>query len=92
MIDVIVGQLTIRAYDKVEVFDIYMEMKLPEVCKELSPITFTDLAIKAHYIDSRDLFERVFMVHNIFGDVEAKEIVQTLDVESVFVKRGDWNH
>lgn len=30
------------------------------------------------------------MVHNIFGDVEVREIVQVLYVASVFVKNGKW--
>ncbi|XP_049360466.1 uncharacterized protein LOC125825176 [Solanum verrucosum] len=43
MIDVAVGQLTMRAHDKVEVFDVYTALKLSVVYEELSVITVIDL-------------------------------------------------
>lgn len=48
--------------------------------------------MEAHYIASKDPLERVLMGHDIFGDVEAQEIAQTLDVASVGVQRGIGNH
>lgn len=43
LIDVAAGQLSMRSHNKVEVFDVYKEMKLLVVCKELSAITVIDL-------------------------------------------------
>ncbi|KAK4707430.1 hypothetical protein R3W88_033031 [Solanum pinnatisectum] len=42
LIDVVAGQLTIRAHDKVEVFDVYRALKLPSNYKELVAIMVVD--------------------------------------------------
>jgi len=54
IIDVAAGQPTMRAHDKVEVFDVYKALKFPVVYEELLAITMIDLATEAHYIASRD--------------------------------------
>ncbi|XP_049370629.1 uncharacterized protein LOC125835555 [Solanum verrucosum] len=54
MIDVAAGQLTMRSYDKVEVFDVYKALKLPAMYEELSAITVIDLEAEARYIESKD--------------------------------------
>ncbi|XP_015164041.1 uncharacterized protein [Solanum tuberosum] len=53
MIDVAVGQLTMRAHDKVEVFDVYKALKLPAVYNELSSITAINLEAEAKYIAAK---------------------------------------
>ncbi|KAK4737190.1 hypothetical protein R3W88_000887 [Solanum pinnatisectum] len=57
MIDVAAGQLTMRAHDKVEVFDVYKALKLPAVYEELSAIIMIDLEAEALYIASKDPLE-----------------------------------
>ncbi|XP_055800376.1 uncharacterized protein LOC129869787 [Solanum dulcamara] len=42
LIDVAAGRLTMRAHDKVEVFDVYHALKLPVVYEELSATTIID--------------------------------------------------
>ncbi|XP_015165066.1 uncharacterized protein [Solanum tuberosum] len=45
LIEVVAGRLTMRAHDKVEVFDVYKAMKLPAIYEELSAITVIDKAM-----------------------------------------------
>ncbi|XP_049344024.1 uncharacterized protein LOC125808353 [Solanum verrucosum] len=47
LIDVTAGQLTMRAHDKVEVFDVYRALKLPSIYEELSVITVIDSIIES---------------------------------------------
>lgn len=63
-----------------EVFDVYKAKKLPDVYDELSVITMIDIETEAWYIASKDPFERVLVVHHIYGDAEAYVIVQFLDI------------
>ncbi|XP_049364579.1 uncharacterized protein LOC125829397 [Solanum verrucosum] len=83
MIDVADGQLTMRAHDKVEVFDVYKALKLPVVYEELSAIIMIDLKAEARYIAYKDLLEQVLVGDDIYGDAEAHEMVQYLDVALV---------
>ncbi|KAK4726849.1 hypothetical protein R3W88_031766 [Solanum pinnatisectum] len=55
MIDVAAGQLTMQAHDKVYVFDVYKELKLPDVYEELSAITVIDLEAEAQYMHIKTL-------------------------------------
>ena len=71
MIDIAAGQLTMRAHDKVKVFDVYKALKVPPVYEELYTITVIDLEAEAHYIASKDPLERVLVGDDIYGDVEA---------------------
>ncbi|XP_015162332.1 uncharacterized protein [Solanum tuberosum] len=83
MLDVGAGKLTMRAHDKVEVFDVYKALKLPGVYEELSAITVIDLEAEARYIASKDPLERVLVGDDIYRDAEAHEIVQFLHVAFV---------
>ncbi|KAK4729977.1 hypothetical protein R3W88_022965 [Solanum pinnatisectum] len=75
MIDVTAGKLTMRAHDKVEMFDVYKTLKLPAVYEKLSAITVIDLEAEARYIASKDPLEQVLVGDDIYGDAEAQEIV-----------------
>ncbi|KAK4729591.1 hypothetical protein R3W88_022579 [Solanum pinnatisectum] len=75
MIDVAAGQLTMRAHDKVEVFDVYKALKLLAMYEELSAITVIDLEAEALYIASKDPLERVLVGDDIYEDADAQEIV-----------------
>ncbi|XP_055824450.1 uncharacterized protein LOC129892971 [Solanum dulcamara] len=55
LIDVVVGRLTMRAYEMVEVFDVYKEMKLSTVYEEISGIIVTEEDIAAQYVTIKDL-------------------------------------
>ncbi|XP_015159540.1 uncharacterized protein [Solanum tuberosum] len=90
MIDVSAGQLTMRAHDKVEVFDVHKTLKLPVVYEELSAITIIDLEAEACYIASKDPLERVLVGDDIYGDAEVHEIVQYLDVALVGTSGYRW--
>jgi len=83
MIDVVAGQLTMRAHNKVKVFDVYKALKLPAVYEEFSDITVIDLEAEARYIASKDPLERVLVGDDIYGDAEAQEIEKFLDVALV---------
>lgn len=72
LIDVVAGQLTMRAHNKVEVFDIYRALKLPSVYEEMSAITVVDLAVESQFIASEDPLERVLIGHDIEEDTEAQ--------------------
>ncbi|XP_049394672.1 uncharacterized protein LOC125858958 [Solanum stenotomum] len=50
LIDIAAGQLTMRAHDKVEVFDVYRALKLPSIYEELSAITVVDRLVEAHSV------------------------------------------
>lgn len=88
MIDVATGQLTMRAHDKVEVFDVYKALKVPPVYEELSSITVIDIEAEAKHIVAKDPLERVLRGDEIYGDTEAHEIMQFLDV-SLITDAGD---
>ncbi|XP_015164961.1 uncharacterized protein [Solanum tuberosum] len=88
MIDEAAGKLTMRAHDKVEVFDVYKALKLPVVYEELSSIIVIDLEAEAKYITAKDPLERVLVGDDIYGDAEAHEMVQFLDV-SLMVTVGE---
>ncbi|XP_049368193.1 uncharacterized protein LOC125833085 [Solanum verrucosum] len=90
IIDVAAGQLTMQALDKVEVFDMYKALMLPAVYEELSTMTVIDLEAEAHYIASKDPLERVLVGDDIYGDAEAQEMVQYLDVALVGTSRDRW--
>lgn len=83
-----VRQLTMIGHDKVEIFDIYKSLKMQPVYEELSAITMIDLEEETRYIVGNDPLERVFRGDDIYGDAEAHEIVQLLDV-SLNVTAGE---
>ncbi|XP_015159334.1 uncharacterized protein [Solanum tuberosum] len=78
LIDVAAGRLTMRAHDKVEVFDVYKIMKLPAIYEELSVITDIDEAMASKYVEAQDLLEKVLIGQDIEGDVAAQELANVL--------------
>ncbi|KAK4724171.1 hypothetical protein R3W88_026950 [Solanum pinnatisectum] len=52
LIDVAASRLTIRAHDKVEVFDMYKAMNLPAIYEELSATTVIDEKTTAKYVEA----------------------------------------
>ncbi|XP_049389143.1 uncharacterized protein LOC125853490 [Solanum stenotomum] len=71
LIDVAVGRLTMRAHDKVRVFDVYKAIKLPAIYEELSAITIIDEETTTKYVEARDPLEKVLIGKDIEGDTEA---------------------
>ncbi|XP_015167843.1 uncharacterized protein [Solanum tuberosum] len=61
LIDAAAGQLTMRAHDKVEVFDVYRALKFPSIYEELSVITVVDHIVESQLIVPEDLLERVLV-------------------------------
>ena len=57
LIDVVAGQLTMRAHDKVEVFDGYHTLKLPSIYEELSSITVVDRIVESQFVVPEDPLE-----------------------------------
>lgn len=51
--------MTLRVHDKIEVFDVYKEMKFPAIYEELSTIAVINLAAESLYVASKDPLERV---------------------------------
>ena len=90
IIDVEAGKLTMRAHDKVEVFDVYRTLKLLEIYKNLSAITAIDLAAESIHTLSTDPLERVLMGQDIFGDSKANGMVQFFDLMGIYAKEGGW--
>ncbi|XP_049400024.1 uncharacterized protein LOC125864138 [Solanum stenotomum] len=83
LIDVAAGRLTMRAHDKVEVFDVYKTMKLPAIYEELFVITVIDEAMASKYVEAQDPLEKVLIGHDIEGDVVAQELANILNVPNV---------
>ncbi|XP_015168673.1 uncharacterized protein [Solanum tuberosum] len=88
LIDVAAGQLTIRAHDKVEVFDVYRALKLPSIYEELSAITVVDCIVESQVVVPEDPLERVLVGHEIKGDPEAQEIESCLNLALVHTRRN----
>ena len=65
MIDVAAGQLTIRAHDKVEMFDVYRALKLPSSYEELYVITVVDHLVESQSVVPEDPSERVLVCHEV---------------------------
>jgi len=83
LIDVAAGRLTMRAHDKVEVFDVYKAMKLPAIYEELSAITVIDEAMSFKYVEAQDPLEKVLIGQDILGDVVAQELANVLNAPNV---------
>ncbi|KAH0743164.1 hypothetical protein KY290_031157 [Solanum tuberosum] len=89
LINVAVSRMTMRAHDKVEVFDMYKAMKLPTIYEELLAITIIDEETTTTYVEAQDPLERVLIGQDIDGDVEAQELASILDVPNVSMLRKD---
>ncbi|XP_055822133.1 uncharacterized protein LOC129890651 [Solanum dulcamara] len=61
LIDVAAGRLTMRAHDKVEVFDVYYALKLPGIYEKLSAITIIDDEVLSQFTVANDLLGKVVM-------------------------------
>ncbi|XP_049347854.1 uncharacterized protein LOC125812396 [Solanum verrucosum] len=83
LIDVAVGQLTMRAHDKVKVFNVYRALKLPSIYEELSAITMVDHIVESQLVVPEDPLERVLVGHEVDGDTEAQEIETCLNLALV---------
>ncbi|KAK4716104.1 hypothetical protein R3W88_014442 [Solanum pinnatisectum] len=87
LINVAASRLTMRAHDKVEVFDVYKAMKLPAIYEELSSITVIDEEMAVKYVEAQDPLEKVLIGQDIEGDAEAQELANILDVPNVSMLR-----
>ncbi|XP_060182452.1 uncharacterized protein LOC132612136 [Lycium barbarum] len=89
LIDVAVGQLTMRVHDKVEVFNVYHALKMPAIY-ELSIVTILNDDTGRPLITSHDPLERDLMGDDIFGDSATFEMVQILDMASIYICAGEF--
>ncbi|XP_015162889.1 uncharacterized protein [Solanum tuberosum] len=87
LIDVAIGQLTMKAHDKVEVFDVYRALKLPSIYEELSSITVVDHIEKSQVVVPEDPLERVLVGHEVDRDTKAQEIETCLNLEMVDTRK-----
>ncbi|XP_055802353.1 uncharacterized protein LOC129871465 [Solanum dulcamara] len=83
LIDMAAGRLTMRAHDKVEVFDVYHALKLPAIYEELSDVTIIDKEISAQCTTSNDPLAKVVTSQDIKEDMEAKELASVLDMPNI---------
>ncbi|XP_059277615.1 uncharacterized protein LOC132031693 [Lycium ferocissimum] len=90
LIDVAAGQLTMRVHDKVEVFNVYKALKMPAIYEELSAITVLNDDTRRPLITSHDPLERALVGDDIFGDSAAFEMVQILDMASIYIREGEF--
>ncbi|XP_060202540.1 uncharacterized protein LOC132630964 [Lycium barbarum] len=92
LIDVVAGQLTMRIHDKVEVFNVYQALNMPAIYEELSAITVLNDDTRRPLITSHDPLERALVGDDIFGDTAAFEMVQILDMASIYIREGEFEH
>ncbi|XP_060182334.1 uncharacterized protein LOC132611997 [Lycium barbarum] len=91
-IDVATGQLTMRVHDKVEVFNVYQALKMPAIYEELSAITVLNNDTRRPLITSHDPLKRALVGDDIFDDTAAFEMVQSLDMASIYIQAGEFEH
>ncbi|XP_060177853.1 uncharacterized protein LOC132607792 [Lycium barbarum] len=92
LIDVAAGQLTVRVHDKVEVFNVYQALKMPALYEELSAITVLNDDTRRPLINSHYPLERALVGDDIFGDTAVFEMVQILDMTSIYIRAGEFEH
>ncbi|XP_060178013.1 uncharacterized protein LOC132607949 [Lycium barbarum] len=92
LIDVAAGQLTMRVHDKVEVFNVYQALKMPAIYEELSVITVLNDDTRRPLITSHDPLKRALVGDDIFGDTATFEMVQSLDMASIYIWTGEFEH
>ncbi|KAK4716340.1 hypothetical protein R3W88_014678 [Solanum pinnatisectum] len=80
LIDVAAGQLTMRAHDKVEVFDVYRALKLPSIYEELSAIIVVNRIVESQVVVLEDPLEKVLVGYGVDGDSKAQEIEARLNL------------
>lgn len=76
-----------RAHVKVEVFGVCKALNLPAVSKDSLAITVLDLESDFYLITSKDPLERALVGYNIFGNVEAIEILYILNMASIITRK-----
>lgn len=79
--------MTIRAYDNVEVFDVYKALKLPTIYKELSSISIIDLASERNLLLSDDPLKRDLIGQDLYGDVEVLELAQVMNLAVIEMRK-----
>ncbi|XP_060183226.1 uncharacterized protein LOC132613199 [Lycium barbarum] len=92
LIDVAAGELTMRVHDKVEVFNVYQALKMPAIYEELSAITVLNDDTRRPLIASHDPLKRALVRDDIFCDMETFEMVQSLDMVSIYIRAGEFEH
>lgn len=50
-----------HTHNKVEVFDIYQDLKLPAICEDLVAITMFDTEVAVHQIEAKDPLAKVLI-------------------------------
>lgn len=65
LIDAVAGQLTIRAQDNIEVFDVYRFFKLSVVYEELSANTVVDHIVDSHVHMPEDSLNKVLGIQEL---------------------------
>lgn len=70
-------------------FDTYKAIKLPAIYEDLSAIKVVDLKSELLLITSKDPLKRALVGNNIFGDIDANEKIQILDVLSILIHMGE---
>lgn len=65
-------------------------MKKLTIYDELSTITIIDLELELSLITSKDSLERVVVGYDIFRDAEIYEMIQVLDIASIFIRIGNF--
>ncbi|XP_060170486.1 uncharacterized protein LOC132601424 [Lycium barbarum] len=79
-----------EVHDKVEVFNLYKAIKLPAFYEELSAITMVNDDTRRPLITSHDPLERAVVGEDVFGDTEAVEMMQILDLAGIYFREGDF--
>ncbi|XP_060200426.1 uncharacterized protein LOC132628679 [Lycium barbarum] len=92
LIDVAARQLTMRVHDKVEVFNVYQALKMPAIYEELSAITVLNEDTRRPLITSHDPLERDLVGDDMFRDTAQFEMVQILDMASIYIQAGKFEH
>lgn len=77
-------------HDKFKAFDMHQVIKLLDGYEKWSTIIVTDLKSKLPLITSKDPLERDLVGYDIFGDMEANEMVHILDFSSILIYMGDF--
>lgn len=81
MIGVAIGELTMKAHDKVEVIDVYKTLKIQAMHEELSAITVIHLEEKSQYIASKDPLEQVLVGDDIYVDDKEQKLMRFFDMK-----------
>lgn len=79
-----------KAHDKVVAFDVYKVMKFSTINEELSAITVIDLESKLPLTTSKGFLERALVGNDIFGDAVSHDMLQILDIASIFFRKGEF--